>query len=91
MEVTKGVVLDYASRKPISKVKVYPMRRAYQQYYTDSLGKFEVGFVTGFFEKNGCQKRMCLVLTKPGYDSLEVQLKNKQTNGSSDTLFLQKK
>jgi hypothetical protein len=92
MEVTKGVVLDYASKKPIAKVKVYAKRRAYRPYYTDSLGNFEVSFVTGFFEKNGCQKHMCLVLAKSGYDSLEVHLKNKPPNTTlPDTVFLRKK
>ncbi|EAY30162.1 hypothetical protein [Microscilla marina] len=91
LETTQGIVLDYASKTPLVKVHIYPVRRAQRTHLTDSSGRFEVSFVSGFFEKNGCKKTMMLVLSKPGYDSLRVTLKNQRPGTLPDTLFLRRR
>lgn len=91
LETTRGIVLDYASKKPIAKVSIHPLRRVYKKSMSDSMGRFEVSFISGFFEKNGCKKSMTLVLTKSGYDSLRVQLKNQRAETLPDTVFLKRK
>ncbi|WP_299462047.1 hypothetical protein [uncultured Microscilla sp.] len=88
LETTQGIVLDYASKTPLAKVHIYPVRRTQRARLTDSSGRFEISFVSGFFEKNGCKKTMTLVLSKPGYDSLRITLKNQRPGASPDTLFL---
>lgn len=84
LENTKGVVLDKQTKKPLVKVKLYPVRRAHRQQITDSTGRFDISFISGFFEKHGCQGFMTLVFRKKGYDSLRVKIKNNRL----DTVYL---
>ncbi|HXB42045.1 MAG TPA: carboxypeptidase-like regulatory domain-containing protein [Bacteroidia bacterium] len=71
MQVVSGTIIDTDTKKPLDSVLVYKQTKSYNNFYTDTSGKFHIESISGGLF--GCPG-MTIVVEKAGYEKQIMQI-----------------